>query len=208
MRGRARMCARTGIWSSGTGAVVEAGGRLGLGMALRNANYGAQRASCAGLSCSTINARTDVRLAPGGPSRCPVLSMEELELVALELGLDPELQGAPPAGPHLARRCARARLGVHRVPAARPLSVSRGCGIHRAGEPTCPQADPAGPLSVAIPPARGHRDGPCRPRQDDAARLPSQNQCGSGRGGRHHPAHRRLPRSVPARTCWASEGRS
>ena len=42
--------------------------------------------------------------------------------------------------------------------------------------------------------AGGHHHGPCRSRQDLAARLhpPHQGRCGRSR--RHHPAHRRLPR--------------
>ncbi len=42
-------------------------------------------------------------------------------------------------------------------------------------------------------PADRHRDGSRRPRQDVAARRDPQDQRGRGRGGRHHPAHRRLP---------------
>ena len=40
--------------------------------------------------------------------------------------------------------------------------------------------------------AGGDRDGPCRPRQDLAARCASPCQCGLRRGRRHHPAYRRL----------------
>ena len=40
--------------------------------------------------------------------------------------------------------------------------------------------------------AGGDRDGPCRPRQDLAARRASPRQCGVRRGRRHHPAYRRL----------------
>ena len=36
------------------------------------------------------------------------------------------------------------------------------------------------------------RDGPCRPRQDLAARRAAPRQCGLGRSRRHHPAYRRL----------------
>jgi translation initiation factor IF-2 len=40
----------------------------------------------------------------------------------------------------------------------------------------------------------GHHDhGPCRPRQDLAARRDPQRQCRLGRGRRHHAAYRRLP---------------
>ena len=42
-------------------------------------------------------------------------------------------------------------------------------------------------------PARGHDHGPRRPRQDLAARRHPRDRGGRGRGGRHHPAHRRLP---------------
>ena len=38
-----------------------------------------------------------------------------------------------------------------------------------------------------------HRDGPCRPRQDDVARLHPQRERRRGRGRWHHPAHRRVP---------------
>ena len=47
--------------------------------------------------------------------------------------------------------------------------------------------------------AGGHRDGPRRPRQDLAARLHPPHQGRSGRGGRHHAAHRRLSRRDAAR---------
>ena len=40
--------------------------------------------------------------------------------------------------------------------------------------------------------AGGHHHGPRRPRQDVAARRDPQGQRRRGRGGRHHPAHRRL----------------
>ena len=43
-------------------------------------------------------------------------------------------------------------------------------------------------------PAGGHRDGPRRPRQDVAARLDPPRARRERRGGRHHAAHRRLPR--------------
>ncbi len=41
--------------------------------------------------------------------------------------------------------------------------------------------------------AGGDDHGPRRPRQDLAARRDPRDRGGSGRGGRHHPAHRRLP---------------
>ena len=37
-----------------------------------------------------------------------------------------------------------------------------------------------------------HRHGPCRSRQDLAARCAAQDRCGGGRSRRHHPAYRRL----------------
>jgi hypothetical protein len=45
----------------------------------------------------------------------------------------------------------------------------------------------------------GDRDGPRRPRQDLAARLHPQDPRRPRRGGRHHPAHRRLSRRDAAR---------
>ena len=44
------------------------------------------------------------------------------------------------------------------------------------------------------PRAGGHHHGPRRPRQDLAARRHPQVEADRGRVGRHHPAHRRLPR--------------
>ena len=41
-------------------------------------------------------------------------------------------------------------------------------------------------------PAGRHRHGPCRPRQDLAARRAAPDRCRGGRGRRHHPAYRRL----------------
>ncbi len=41
--------------------------------------------------------------------------------------------------------------------------------------------------------AGGHDHGPRRPRQDLAAGRDPRDRGGRGRGGRHHPAHRRLP---------------
>ena len=41
--------------------------------------------------------------------------------------------------------------------------------------------------------AGGHHHGPCRPRQDLAARCAARHRRGGARGGRHHPAYRRLP---------------
>ena len=43
------------------------------------------------------------------------------------------------------------------------------------------------------PPAGGHDHGPRRPRQDLAARCDPRDRGRGRRGGRHHPAHRRLP---------------
>ena len=40
--------------------------------------------------------------------------------------------------------------------------------------------------------AGGHRHGPCRPRQDLAARRAARDRCRRRRSRRHHPAHRRL----------------
>ena len=50
--------------------------------------------------------------------------------------------------------------------------------------------------------AGGHDHGPRRPRQDLAAGRDPRDQGGGRRGGRHHPAHRRLP--GPPRTASRS----
>ena len=47
--------------------------------------------------------------------------------------------------------------------------------------------------------AGGHGDGPRRPRQDVAARHHPPHPRGERRGGRHHAAHRRVPRADAAR---------
>ena len=47
--------------------------------------------------------------------------------------------------------------------------------------------------SPAAAAAGGDDHGPCRPRQDIAARRAAGHQRRQGRGRRHHPAHRRLP---------------
>ncbi len=49
--------------------------------------------------------------------------------------------------------------------------------------------------------ARRHHHGPCRSRQDVATRCDPQDQCGCGRGGRHHPAYRRLSGRDDERAC-------
>ena len=46
---------------------------------------------------------------------------------------------------------------------------------------------------ASVAPAGRHHHGPCRSRQDLAARRHPQDQCRVGRSGRHHPAYRRLP---------------
>ena len=46
-----------------------------------------------------------------------------------------------------------------------------------------------------------HHHGPCRSRQDLAARCDPPRQCRLGRGGRHHPAHRRLSDRRAQRHC-------
>ena len=48
-------------------------------------------------------------------------------------------------------------------------------------------------------PRGGDHHGPCRPRQDVAARRDPPGQCRVGRSGRHHPAYRRLPGARPER---------
>ena len=56
------------------------------------------------------------------------------------------------------------------------------------------QATDSKPEDLVPARARGHRHGPRRPRQDVAPRRHPRDHRGRGRGGRHHPAHRRLPR--------------
>ena len=62
------------------------------------------------------------------------------------------------------------------------------------------RGSPSAARSAKLEPraAGGDRDGPRRPRQDLAARLHPPHPRGRGRGGRHHPAHRRLSRGDAA----------
>ena len=48
------------------------------------------------------------------------------------------------------------------------------------------------PAQLRAARASRHRHGPCRPRQDFAARRHPLRRCGGGRSRRHHPAYRRL----------------
>jgi translation initiation factor IF-2 len=89
----------------------------------------------------------------------------------------------------------------HDQPADRPGhggARGRGDGPHGEGRSRKPdrgrlQGVDVGPPRTAASAGR-HRHGSRRPRQDLAARLHPQAPRSRGRGGRHHAAHRRLPR--------------
>ncbi len=66
-----------------------------------------------------------------------------------------------------------------------------------------------GDAAIARP--GGHRDGPCRPRQDLAARRAARDRCRGRRSRRHHPAYRRLsgqPEERPADHLYRHAGPS
>ena len=104
------------------------------------------------------------------------------------------VQGAGPDGdgePAARLRPDRAdRLGV-RLPGGEGRGV-RGPDRHARG-----RGGRRGAAGAAA--AGGHDHGPRRPRQDVAAGLHPQGQRGRRRGGRHHPAHRRVPRHAAQR---------
>jgi hypothetical protein len=84
-------------------ALAEAGTRLGLGTALRNPAHGACRAcACTWGPCVCFG----LRRGGEGVRRFVVLSVEELELLALEMGLEPQTAAAalPRGAASLTRR--------------------------------------------------------------------------------------------------------
>ncbi len=81
------------------------------------------------------------------------------------------------------------RRGARPHGEARRRVRRRGGPVRRAGRRRSPR----------VPSAGRHHHGPCRPRQDLAARRHPQDQRRLGRGRRHHAAHRRLPGDLAAR---------
>ena len=143
---------------------------------------------------------------------------ERAELEAIERGLDPSLVlddsvveiPAGRVGGQVRRAAGRAAQRRHQAPVharpgahAHPDHERRDHGAHRR------RHGPQGARRVAgggvrrgvqrlrgrpeAASAGGHRHGPCRPRQDLAARRHPRHRRGGQRGRRHHPAHRRVP---------------
>ena len=82
-------------------------------------------------------------------------------------------------------RCRHRRTGGHRI---RPYRQARG-RIRRARRPEGRRGCGRDAQGAS---AGRHRHGPCRPRQDLAARCAQEDRCRGWRSRRHHPAYRRL----------------